>query len=111
MQPSSEVTGSTRGWKFLRATVGGILLIAAAGFVFFQAKPRQSISPQRQLPRNELQLVDGRLTDHGVPFTGIVLEYYGGGQLKSRSCVSNGLLEGLSEGWYTNSVLQVTEHF
>ena len=32
-------------------------------------------------------------------------------QLKSRSAVSNGLLHGLSQGWYTNGQQQVEEHF
>lgn len=110
LQPSSDVVVRTRRWKHPGVFVG-IVLIAAAAFVFFHGTPRQSVSPAREVLRSELQLVEGRLTERGVPFTGVVLEYYGDGPLKSRSEVSNGLLEGLSEGWYTNGVLQVTEHF
>lgn len=45
------------------------------------------------------------------PFTGLVTDLYDGGELKSRSAVSNGLLEGLSEGWSTNGQRQVEEYF
>jgi len=45
------------------------------------------------------------------PLTGVVLERYSSGQIKSRSGVVNGRLEGLSEGWHTNSVRQVGEPF
>ena len=45
------------------------------------------------------------------PFTGILVDYYPGGRLMSRSVVSNGLLNGLSEGWYTNGQLQVQETY
>ncbi len=110
LQPSSDAVVRTRRWKRLGVAVG-MVLIAAAAFVFFHGTPRKSVSPVREVLRNELQLVDGRLTERGVPFTGVVLEHYGDGPLKSRSGVSNGLLEGLSEGWYTNGVLQVTEQF
>lgn len=45
------------------------------------------------------------------PFTGVLLEYYRDGGLMSRSVLSNGLLNGLSEGWYTNRQLQVRETY
>jgi antitoxin component YwqK of YwqJK toxin-antitoxin module len=110
LRKSPDVAARARQWKRLGVAVA-MVLIAAAAVVFFQGTPRQSVSPSREVLRNELQFVDGRLTERGVPFTGVVLEYYADGQLKSRSWVSNGLFEGLSEGWYTNGVLQVTEHF
>ena len=37
--------------------------------------------------------------------------FYEGGTIQSRSHVLNGVLNGLSEGWYTNGILQVAEHF
>jgi len=66
-----------------------------------------------EVPRSSLVLKDGRLhrPAQGEPFTGTVVEYYGPKQLQSRSVVSNGLLHGLSEGWHTNGVRQVTENF
>ncbi len=45
------------------------------------------------------------------PFTGVMLDFYPGGALMSCSMVSNGLLNGLSEGWYTNHQLQVRETY
>jgi antitoxin component YwqK of YwqJK toxin-antitoxin module len=63
--------------------------------------------------RSELVLQDGRLFLIGQTnsFTGLMLEYYEDHSLKSRSMVSNGLLHGLSEGWHTNGVPAVCEHF
>jgi len=48
---------------------------------------------------------------HTNPFTGILVETYPGGHLMSRSVVAKGLLNGLSEGWYTNGQLQVSESY
>jgi len=45
------------------------------------------------------------------PFTGVMLEYSPDGAPMSRSVVSNGLLDGLSQGWYTNRQLQVRETY
>jgi antitoxin component YwqK of YwqJK toxin-antitoxin module len=41
----------------------------------------------------------------------VVEDLYASGERRSRSEVSNDLLNGLSEGWYTNGQLQVTEHY
>lgn len=72
--------------------------------------------PPAELPEAalaDLVLREGALgrpnEDH--PFTGFVVERYASGALQSRSSVSNGLLHGVSEGWYTNGVLQVREFF
>jgi hypothetical protein len=69
--------------------------------------------PAPVLPRAELALRDGRLcvTQSGLPFTGWMTETNAVGGLLSRSSVSNGLLEGVSEGYHTNGQLQVREHF
>lgn len=66
-----------------------------------------------QLLRQFATLKDGRLHRTGAaqPFTGVLLDHYGSGQLQSRSQVVDGRLHGLSEGWHTNGVLQVREHF
>lgn len=37
--------------------------------------------------------------------------YYPNGQRKFHTALSNGVPEGLSEGWYSNGVRQVEEHF
>jgi len=45
------------------------------------------------------------------PFTGVMLEFYPGGARMSRSVISNGLLNGLSEGWFTNGQIQIQETY
>jgi len=62
----------------------------------------------------EVVRLDGRLVPRHAtnrPFSGWLIERYAAGMLKSRSQVRAGLLEGLSEGWYTNGTLQIREHF
>jgi antitoxin component YwqK of YwqJK toxin-antitoxin module len=49
--------------------------------------------------------------NHTNPFTGILVEYYPAGALMSRSVVSNGQLNGLSEGWFTNRQMQIRETY
>lgn len=51
------------------------------------------------------------VTGESDPFTGDIVEYYRDGKLKSQTGVSNGLLEGISLGWFTNGVMQVKEPF
>lgn len=38
-------------------------------------------------------------------------QFYSGGELKSRTEVVEGHADGLSQGWYTNGQLQVSEYF
>ena len=45
------------------------------------------------------------------PFTGVMLEFYPGGARMSRSVISKGLLNGLSQGWFTNGQMQVQETY
>lgn len=66
-----------------------------------------------EVGRDRLVLREGRWmkTDETNVFTGVMLEFYPDGTVQSRSGVSNGLLEGMSEGWWTNGVLAVRESF
>lgn len=66
-----------------------------------------------EIRRDQLVLRDGLLcsTNSASPFTGIVTEVYPDGLPMSRSVVVAGKLDGLSEGWHTNGVRQVEEHF
>ena len=63
--------------------------------------------------RDRLVLREGRWmkTDETNAFTGMMVEFYPDGTMQSRSAVSNGLLHGVSEGWWTNAVLAVRETF
>jgi len=63
--------------------------------------------------KSGLELKAGHLYRIGSTdlFTGLMLERSANDLLRSRTAVSNGLLQGLSEGWHTNGQLQVTEYF
>ena len=72
---------------------------------------RESAVPEVIL--SSLTRTDARLcrTNETQPFTGFAIEKHRDGTLKSRSMIVNGLLHGLSEGWFTNGQTQVTENF
>ncbi len=59
------------------------------------------------LRRDELWYQIGRTN----PFTGVMIEFYSDGALLSRSMISNGQLNGLSEGWHTNGQMQIREYY
>jgi antitoxin component YwqK of YwqJK toxin-antitoxin module len=58
-----------------------------------------------------LVLHDGRLWRGSRAFTCLMIEHYPSGAPKSRSAIFDGMLHGVSDGWHTNRVLQVREHF
>ncbi len=91
-------------------TLAGLL---AAGAVAFTGCSRPEPVAPPEVPRVSLVMKDGRLfrPGQGAPYTGTVVEHYSPGHLQSRSVISNGLLHGVSEGWHTNGVRQVTETF
>lgn len=86
-----------------------IVVVAAAMFLLIFKNP----TPLREVPAAELTQRNGLSywKDESIPFTGAIFELYPDGSRKSRSVLSNGLLHGISEGWYTNETLQVREHF
>jgi len=97
----------------------GLLIIAAmavvlGGVIFLttRQKPIPNV-PFPEVNRQSLELRDGKWHMPGQTngFTGFLLTTYEDTAKKSRSAVSNGLLQGLSEGWHTNGQLQITEHF
>ncbi len=96
-----------RPW--VRVTALAAILAATAFLVF---RPAQT-PPPAEVRRQALTLRDGRLYRPGeaIPFSGVMTEFHANGALQSRSGVSNGLLEGISEGWYTNGQIQVRERF
>lgn len=61
----------------------------------------------------QLESRDGKLylTNQAAPFTGFMIENYPDGSKQSRSELKEGVMDGVSEGWLTNGVLQVQEHF
>ncbi len=113
----APVSSARRRWARGLGVCLVVLLACVTGWQWYPA-PRvareESASPETALPeveRPDLALKAGRLHLGDRLFTGQMLEHYPDGVLKSRSAVSNGLLHGLSEGWFTNQVQQVAEHF
>ena len=91
-----------------------VVLLSLVGAISFATRPRlKPPAPLLEVRRQKLELRDGIWYVHGQTngFTGILLDTYEEGALKSRSAISNGLLEGLSQGWWSNNVLQVTEYY
>ena len=100
------------------ATIAFLLATAALGLALLSRTPRHIAhdalpTGPMEVARTNLVLEDGRWRQPGRAslFNGLMLEYYPDGNLRSRSAIASGLLHGLSQGWYTNAQLQVTEHF
>ena len=88
--------------------------MGAALFVFLRQPPAKvTKAPALEVSRHDLMQTGGHWYRSGAtnPFTGWMVDYYPGGALLSRSRISNGLLNGLSETWHTNSQMQVRESF
>ena len=100
-----------RGFSLLRVILVCLLGSALAGLLWVGLHARKP--SLEEVPREQLTLREGRwcVAEHHTPFTGFLVERYESGQVKSRSLVRQGLLEGWSEGWYTNGQKQVTECF
>ena len=112
--PASARTSSPRfkTWGFL-----GVIVLAGLVWWIQRTRPFTSGSdrtdPMPEVSRAALEVKDGRLHQIGfaTPFTGWMMETYPDGSQQSRSSISNGLLHGLSEGRYTNGLVQITEQF
>src|SRR6266511_3157124 len=106
----------SRGTKLKWALVAGLPALAIIPWLLRPPSPATRVeSPvtPAAVARTNLALVAGRLCLSGQTnaFTGLMVEHGADGSLRSRSSVVNGLLHGLSQGWYTNGQLQVTEQF
>lgn len=91
------------------------LVLVLGLWVTLTRKPVVAVSVREagppELDRTNLMRLGGLWCEKGRtnPFTGVLLEFYPGGQPMSRSVISNGLLNGLSEGWFTNGQMEVQE--
>jgi len=85
----------------------------ALALALWSARRPQPAAAFTEVSRTNLVRLGGLWCQTGYtnPFTGVLLDFYAGGSLQSRSMVSNGLLEGLSEGWYTNGQLEIREFY
>ena len=92
--------------------VGALVLVLVSTWRPLPPPPTSPVSLP-ELSRTNLFRYSGVWIQKGRtnPFTGVMLDYYPDGMLMSRSVVSNGLLNGLSQGWYTNHQLQVQETY
>ena len=90
--------------------VMAFLLLRPSKEVERPAEPRPTV---REALLSETSRTNGviHVTGESKPFTGNLVERYRDGKLKSQTGVSNGLLEGLSLGWFTNGIQQVEEPF
>ena len=91
----------------------GLALLLAGGGAWWWKTRQSGVVEGPEVSRESLVLKDERLylTNAPTPFTGIVLERYPDGVVRSRSGVKEGKLQGESRGWYPNGQLQVLEHF
>lgn len=112
MSESTTSRNVLRRLRWAAAVFACLAAVLVIGLLVYLGQ-RASVAPLAESPRKELVLRDGRLflAGNAVPFTGLVTDTYDGGELKSRSVVSNGWLQGLSKGWHTNGQQQVEEHF
>jgi antitoxin component YwqK of YwqJK toxin-antitoxin module len=94
-----------------------IFIIAAAACLIWVSRetpnPSSPTPTIRAEPLSLLARQNARLyrTGETNAFTGFAIEHHQNGTLKSRSMIIDGLLQGLSEGWFTNGQKQLTEHF
>jgi hypothetical protein len=93
--------------------LAGIMIAAFVVGGWWLRRPRSTATEPTAAITN-LARVDGRLVlrtaTHQV-FSGWLVEHHADGTPRSRSRIVDGLLDGVSEGWYTNGQIQVREHF
>jgi antitoxin component YwqK of YwqJK toxin-antitoxin module len=88
------------------------MVVACVAFLIFYFRP-PSAPAGREATFDELVRREERLyrKNEDRPFTGLLVERYPNGSVKSRSVIVDGLLNGTSEGWYTNGQVEVREYF
>jgi antitoxin component YwqK of YwqJK toxin-antitoxin module len=103
---------SIRALRHRRALLVWSLSVAGLSFFLlwrFVPRPPEPLA----VLRSALIEKEGRLflTGAARPFTGSMIERYPDATLRSESAIANGLLHGLSQGWYTNGQLEIKEQF
>jgi antitoxin component YwqK of YwqJK toxin-antitoxin module len=114
-QPVQAAPGTAGIPTRARLVFFAVILASVLGVTLFLATRHRPLPtvPLREVHRKNLELrPEGwRVPGQTKGFTGFLLDTYDDGTLKSRSAISNGLLHGVSQGWYTNAQQQVEEHF
>jgi antitoxin component YwqK of YwqJK toxin-antitoxin module len=95
-----------------RAWVGATAIAVAGVSLWWAWRPAPRVLSE--VPRHDVIVREGRLTlrtGGNGPFTGIMVENFAPGKPKTRVPVEAGLVHGVSQGWYENGQLEVTEPF
>jgi len=90
-----------------------LVAVALGAYVLTHSRPPQKARELPVVARTDLLFQAGRwfqLPETNA-FTGWMVESYLDGSLRSRATVSNGLLNGISEGFYTNGQVQIREYY
>ena len=111
LSPSDGERAGVRGWS--RYALALLILSVLGVTLFLATRHRPSSIAPPEVHRKDLEMRAGVWYAPGQTngFNGLLFDTYDDGAIKSRSVVSNGLLHGLSQGWYTNGQQQVQEHF
>ena len=113
MESESKASEKYIGTKIALPLLAALVLMIAAFYIGLTrdvgVKPPEPIVLKLSDIRKENDLIYA--PDETAPFTGVVVDYYKDGTLKSQTAVSEGMLQGLSEGWHENGQLQVKESF
>jgi len=108
----SKGTSGTPKWPKWVLPAAGLIALVVWGLAPSPRRRAEIVAPV-EAGLNDLVLVKGRLCLKGgeAPFSGFMVERYDSGGLKTRSYISEGLMDGASEGWFTNGIRQVREPF
>ncbi len=104
------------GRKHILKLLAAVALVGALAALFVCLRrspaPRAAV-PAREVLRHDLLQIGGRWHRTGETnlFSGWMVDYYPTGARLSRSQIAKGLLNGVSEAWYTNGQMRVREHF
>lgn len=94
----------------------GLLALLGLVAILVPSCSRKESAPSGQASeasRQNLELRDGRffLAGQTNAFSGLMVEKYSDGAVKSRSQLVSGLLQGASQGYYTNGQQQIEEPY
>ena len=113
MESASNASEAYIRTKLALPLLAVLVLLIAAFYIGSTRNPEQAPNEPTILKLSDIRKENDLIyaPDETGPFTGVVVEYYEDGTLKSQTEVSEGKLQGLSEGWHENGQLQVKESF
>jgi len=99
--------------NWLLPVVAGLGLIGIAAWLVLRPGPTVMVKAPPVVVRTNLVFATGHWYE--LPkanlFTGWMVEFHPSGIMSTRVAVSNGLLNGVSEGYYTNGQVQIREYY